>query len=152
MRQFESQRLGLIEYREEDVLTFPHGLIGFASLTQFVLVSDPRLSPFLWLQSLDDPGVCFLVVNPFLIFPDYEIDTELDPALRSEIGAVEELEVLAIVTVAEEFSDSTVNLLGPLIINRRKRMGFQIALTDSSYTTRHPLFSQAKPEGSRQAV
>ena len=45
-----------------------------------------------------------------------------------------------IVTIHPEFSRSTLNLLGPLIINSAEQNGWQVILDDDSLSTRHPLF------------
>ena len=51
--------------------------------------------------------------------------------------------MLTIVTLHENFKDSTSNLLAPIVINLLGKKGRQIVLNDSIYATKHRLF----PEG-----
>ena len=45
-----------------------------------------------------------------------------------------------------EFSLSTANLLGPILVNIRTKRGKQIILDDGRYSTKHPILSS---EGGR---
>jgi flagellar assembly factor FliW len=47
--------------------------------------------------------------------------------------------VLGICTVPDEFSDISINLLGPLVINTASRLGKQVVLNRSPYSTQHRL-------------
>jgi len=132
--------LGLVEYEERDILTFPDGLVGFPDHKQFILCGEQDLKPFQWLVSLESPDLSFLVVDPYLFFPDYSIGRErmLDLAGRGE--EVHYVRIFAIVTIDEDFIRSTANLLGPLVVNLASRRGRQLVLDDTRYTTRHLLF------------
>lgn len=147
---FNSERFGRISYEEPQVLRFPQGLIGFADMKRYVIHGDARIEPLCWLQSLDDAGLAFLVVNPFLFFTDYEVKVRLPKALRAQMGDAEDLRVFCIVTAHPDFSRSTVNLLGPLVYNERSRNGWQVVLEDDSLSTRHPLFSSAESSAQLQ--
>ena len=79
-----SNRLGLLEYAVEDILTFPHGMVGFPEYKQFILHEDADLEPFKWLVSLESADLSFFVVDPFLFFPDYEVGLETVRGLEEE--------------------------------------------------------------------
>ena len=66
---------GKIEISEDRILTIPEGLFGFEQYTKYALV-DCDLEPFIWLQSCEDPNLCFLIVDPFLICSEYEADID----------------------------------------------------------------------------
>ena len=66
---------GRIDIPEEKILTIPEGLFGFEQYTKFALC-DSDYEPFLWLQSLEDMNLAFLIVDPFLISNDYETDID----------------------------------------------------------------------------
>ena len=138
--EFISERFGKIEYDEAEVIRFSDGLIGFPGMCRFFLYVDERVAPLAWLHSLDDANLAFLVCDPFIFFPDYEVRVTLPGALRKQIGESHYLRVMAIVTIHADFAQSTVNLLGPLVINARTRNGWQIILEDDELTTRHHLF------------
>jgi flagellar assembly factor FliW len=61
------------------------------------------------------------------------------------VEKAEELQVYVIVTMAANILDITVNLQGPVVVNKNNRIGMQIVLNDPSFSTRHPLFTD-QPE------
>jgi flagellar assembly factor FliW len=135
-----SERLGDLEVADDKVLTFPGGLVGLPGDTRFVMIAIDDGEAYRWLQSVDDPGLSFLTVIPWVFFPDYEPD--VDDVTQQELGLkeAEDAIVLCTVTVREgEPTSVTANLLGPLIVNAVSRVGRQVVLADSSYPTRAPL-------------
>ena len=143
MVEFNSERFGKIEYDEAEVIRFAQGVVGFPDMTRFFLFADPEVAPLAWLHSIDDPNLAFLVVDPFLFFPQFEVKVKLPPPLRAQIGQGNDLRVLCIVTIQSDFARSTVNLLGPIVVNARLKNGWQIILDDDSLSTRQPLFPDA---------
>ncbi|HEU5317863.1 MAG TPA: flagellar assembly protein FliW [Chloroflexota bacterium] len=129
------QRFGAAEtlhVDSEDVITFPAGLIGMESLRRFALLSDPRIDPCRWLQSLDDPDVSFVVVDPRVIDPSYSVDFD-----QGEL--VDSSEVLAIMTIHVDPKRSTANLLAPVLVDLAARTGRQVVRHESGYDVRHPI-------------
>jgi flagellar assembly factor FliW len=147
--EFISERFGKIDYNEAEVLRFPQGIVGFPDMTRYFMFSDERVAPLAWLHSLDDTGLAFLVCDPFLFFPEYEVRVKLPPALRRQMGESQDLRVLAIVTIQADFAQSTVNLLGPLVINAQTRNGWQVILDDEELGTRHLLFPKEEEQGGK---
>ena len=131
----------LVEIEDDAVITFPNGIPGFPEHTGFVLIDDERFRPFDWLQSVTDPFVGFVAVEPALVAPDYEFDLSDEDADLLELDRETEPLVLTIVTVPEDFRASTANLKAPLVINPRRRLGKQIILSDERYPLRSPIFS-----------
>jgi len=112
------------------IITFPKGLVGFPSAQRFGLVEwGGDDSPFRLLQSVDDPGLAFVVVPPDVFFTDYE------PHLV--IG--EQDVVLVIVTVPDRVQDATANLLGPLVVNMATLVGEQAVLAPEDWPSRRRL-------------
>lgn len=60
MPVFESQRLGDLTYDSESAIEFPRGLPGFDDRRAFVAVHLPGADPLVFLQSLEDPALCFI--------------------------------------------------------------------------------------------
>jgi flagellar assembly factor FliW len=92
---------------------------------------------------LDDPDVRFLVMPPYLFFPDYVVDIDDATAARVHLERAEDCLLLVIVTLAGKPEDATANLLGPVVINLQTREGVQAVLAESGYSTRTPLRSTA---------
>ena len=125
----------------EAVITFPQGVVGLDHLRRFALVEDARVTPCRWLQSLDEPEIAFVVVDPRLVEPDY------DPQLSDVSHAV----LLAIITLSPVPQQSTVNLLAPIVIDTKARQGRQVVLHESGYSLRHPIGSPPAPDQSEDA-
>lgn len=138
----QTSRFGAVELTEEDVVQFPEGLIGFNTLHRYVLLDDPNDDIFAWLQSCDDPGIAFPVLEPELFAAGYKVALtkhDLDSlSLESMAGS----RVFAIVTIPEDPRQMTANLKAPLIFNVAKKMARQCVLQDSKLNIREPIFSQ----------
>lgn len=128
--QIETTHLGILEVAEGQLLEFPEGLIGLPDLRRFALVEDEERAPFQWLQSLDDPSLAFVVIEPKWMVPDIEIEIADDAARLIEISRPEEAAALAIVTIPEEASQMTANLKGPIVFGLKSRRAAQIVLED----------------------
>jgi flagellar assembly factor FliW len=139
MPQVETQHFGCIDIPEAEVIEFGRGLLGFESLRRFVHIEREEEHPFGWLQSLDDPAIVFVVANPRVFFPTYEV--LVDPRELGDVkpGANDRLLVLGICTVPEKTTEITMNLQGPLVINCATRRGKQLVLNRSPYRTQHRL-------------
>ena len=128
-----SRLFGPLRVPAEDIILMPEGMLGFAGERRFVMLPAAPEGVF-WLQSLDDGGLIFLLVDPFLFFPDYMVDSPEvpEPAPGEKIG------VLSIVTLPRAAGEPcTVNLQGPLIIQSPGRVARQVILADPRYHTRH---------------
>jgi flagellar assembly factor FliW len=123
---------------DEPVLTFADGLVGFEGPQRFQLRAGGNGSPFSLLASIDD-DLAF-VVAPATMVADYEPDIE---EVVDALGMVSsaEAEVLVIVTVAA--SATTLNLLGPLVVNRSTMAGRQAVLDPERWPSRHPIVASA---------
>ena len=129
-----------IAYTDEEVIRFEEGVPGFEHLTRFLISSSEEHEPFHWMHSLDDPDLKFILVNPMLIHQTY--DPKITKSHVSDLNLKEESDILmyVIVTMDQlEFSKSTANLLGPIIVNIRTRQARQILLDDMRYSTKHPI-------------
>ncbi len=134
-----TKAFGEIDISEKQRLVFKNGILGFEDITNFVLLDSADNSPFYWLQSEKFKNIAFLIIDPKLVYPDYKL--EVDPADLEdlEIEDEEDIIVLNIVTLHETPIKSTINLLGPIVLNKKKHIGKQIVSTNDSYTVRHPL-------------
>jgi flagellar assembly factor FliW len=126
-------------YSPEDVLTFPSGIPGFEKHTKFVLVQQPDYAPFEWLASIEGPPLRFALVNPLLFMPDYSPTIAKEQLDDLKIEKAEDVLLYSIVTIRENPAESTVNLVGPVIINRTARRGKQIIIEDDRYSTQEPI-------------
>ena len=136
--EIESKAYGRTRIQERQRLEFPHGLYGFEQLRSFALL-DSVHPPFYWLQSLEEVSTAFVLVNPYLVEPEYKLD--ILPSELEEIGSPDgtDLLVFSIVTIPQDDAPIRCNLQGPLIINRKERLGRQAISLDARWEIRHVL-------------
>jgi len=137
---FDTARFGLVAFDDLDVVTLPEGLLGFPECRRFLVLLHKEGSRFRWLQSLEDPRLAFLVVDPGEYFADYA--PALDDADAADLGLSVETPrlVYTIVTIPQGRPEAmTVNLAGPIVINLETRFGRQVVVEDPAYGIKHPL-------------
>jgi flagellar assembly factor FliW len=122
-----------------DVIRLPFGLLGFEHVKQYVLLANPAEEPFMWLQMLDDAKRAFLVAPPERLVPVYEPDISDDEVEFLELAEPADAFLLNIVTLRGN-GKATVNLKGPVVINRRTLIGKQVILNNAAqYSLHYPL-------------
>ena len=136
-----TSRFGTIEIDERDIYTFGKGLPGFEHLTEYVVVSPAEDEPFAFMQAVRDPEVMFVIADPFLFYTDYDFELSDATAAELKIESPEQVVVRGIVTIREELESATMNLVAPIIFNAESRLGKQVVLGKSPYSTKHPLFA-----------
>lgn len=135
----EHKRLGLVEYTRKDVIYFPQGILGFEKKKHFVLTEKEEYYPFVWMISVEDPNVSFIMVNPLIFMPDYNPTISKRELNELQIDNPQSLLMYVIVTLNRDPSQTTANLSGPILINVSKQLGKQLVLLDDSYSTKHPI-------------
>jgi flagellar assembly factor FliW len=147
MLRLETKGGGVVEVPEENVITMPKGMIGFPAHKRFVLLPHREGSPFSWLQSCEEPGLAWVVINPLLLISDYRVrvcEAELEGLAPTK---PEHLRVFAVVNIPQGAPEkATVNLAGPVIVNDDKRLAKQVVLKQEAYSLCHPLFNEEAPQ------
>lgn len=138
-RVIASLVLGELEVLPEQLLHFPEGLHGFPGETAFALVPAAR-DGFWWLQSAQEAGLAFLLVDPFLAAAGYELDlSEGDQQFLALTDPADAL-VLSIVTLpALPTQPATTNLRGPLVVNVATRVARQVVSRHEAYDFHTPI-------------
>ncbi len=138
-----TRHFGEIEIDENSIIQFDEGLLGFEHIKQYIIVEnpDPEL-PFHWLQAVDEPWLAFVVTSPFLFKPDYAFDIPDQTTQQLEIEESEDATVYSIAVVPEDIKKMTINLSGPILINRVKKKGRQVVIDSSEYPTKFFVFQQ----------
>ena len=146
MMQVTSTQLGTLEVTQDLILQFPYGLPGFRSEKEFVMVPLGPDSPFLYMQSLVNADLTFLLVEPFNVFKDYSF--EIDDEIAAEVGFSEanQPQIYNIVTVPDILGEMTANLMAPILVNWENRTGFQLVLENTVYGVKHRVFPNGLPK------
>jgi flagellar assembly factor FliW len=147
---------GTVEIDKSAIIHFDNGLIGFEEYRDYVLLDifpNERDSPFRCLQSLDERGLAFILINPFSVKPDYEISLDETIVKRlyledADIGNnVEDSDnncegsivIMVITVIPEDITKMSFNLKAPLVINANIRKGEQYIVDNPKYKVRHYL-------------
>ncbi len=135
--QINSLRFGPMEIPDDHVITMERPILGFENLTDFCLIEKDELLPFLWMQSLEESAVAFLVVNPHVFYPKYRIEINPNEISELRVAKVEDVETYVIVSVPEDPRQISANLQGPILINTENNLAKQLVLVNSEYQVRH---------------
>jgi flagellar assembly factor FliW len=123
-------------------ILLPHGIIGFGSYKRAELLYLPDHLPFLWMK-LHGPidHIHFIVIEPGGIVPGYEPEIFDEDADGLDLRNAGEAMVLNVVTLKRQNPvEATANLIGPIIVNRRTRLGRQLVISNySRYSAHHAL-------------
>ncbi len=139
MNTCETTELQRIPVERENIVSLPLGLLGFEDTKRYVLLSEPGDAPFFWLQVVDNPHLAFLVLSPFEVLPDYEMELSDEDAAFLELSSPADALVYNIVTLHPD-GPATINLKGPIVLNRVTLTGKQVVLANASrYALQHPL-------------
>ena len=137
MKDFETSRFGVISYDEENVITFPNGLIqleGYEHCKSYHLFHEEDGNRVLhYLQSLDDADLSFTLVDPTFINIDYDLELDENESSMLNVDEGDEVVIMLMVyrpfMVDDEGVKSTEEIKAqtqsPLIINTDKRIGIQ---------------------------
>ena len=140
----ETSRFGTLDISEEEIIRFPEGLYGFEKETEFTLLPfNPNIeSPMEWMQSLKSAHLAFVITDPYLYLSDYKLKLSEEDYKRVELEEDDLYLTRAIVTIPENYSEMTANLIAPLVINKDKGVARQFVLTNMDYDTRHYLLPE----------
>ena len=140
MPSIDTQRFGKLIIEPEEVIRIPEGILGFAEHTDYVVLEHKPGSPFCWLQSMEDPQLAFVVINPLLVVENYVQNLSATDRKHFTGIAAGRLEVCALVTIrTDPVRQMTVNMMAPLVIDIPRRVGRQVILSTAGYRIRHPL-------------
>ncbi len=138
-RVLESRRFGWLEVYPDQVLLFPHGLLGFEELREFCIVAPEALQPLTFLVACDVPDVAFPILPAHSCLADYSPQLSMDALETVGAASLDEAKLLAICAVAPDTMTLHANLRGPILINPTTRRGYQAVLHESAYSLRHLL-------------
>lgn len=136
--QLSTRDFGVVDVKEQDIIEFTQPMFGFDEYRRYVMLCDEEIgNHFAWLQSTDDPELCFLLADPELARPAYR--QAIPQKALSDLGEAAAYECWVVMVVPEEnFAQATVNLKSPVLINTENRHAAQIIL-DEDYPIRCPL-------------
>ncbi|WP_445487935.1 flagellar assembly protein FliW [Niallia sp. 03133] len=140
---------GEVEINQEEILSFKKGIPGFPDEKQFIILPLSDDGEFAAMQSIQTTTLAFVIANPFSFEPTYDIEIENYVIEALEIKDEKDLAVYSILTVQDPFEKTTANFQAPVIINIKNKHAMQVILNNSNYETKHPIFTNKMPVGSK---
>jgi len=137
----ELKTSGVESSQNSHQLTLPQGLFGFSEIRSMELFYDMEELPFMWLREQNKNGLAFIVIEPGGIIPDYAVEiSDADVELLGITGSDDTM-ILNIVTLpSEQSSKISVNLVGPVIVNRNSLAAKQCIINNhDKYSARYLL-------------
>jgi flagellar assembly factor FliW len=135
----DTVRFGKLDVQENQVITFEQGMPGFEHLHRFMMIKPDEELPFTFLQSIEDGQIAFILTNPFWFYSNYEFELSEEAIKQLNVSVPQDVAVWSIVSITEDLASSTINLLAPVVIHDKVKLGKQIILHGSGYLTKHPL-------------
>jgi flagellar assembly factor FliW len=120
-------------------ILFPLGILGFEQIKNYALLADPAEKPFAWLRVTENNSLAFVVIDPFIVLPDYKPDIPRSDVDFLGLKDANDALLLGIVTI-HGHNRATMNLKGPIVINRHTHTGKQVIIANATdYSVQHPL-------------
>jgi flagellar assembly factor FliW len=94
---------------------------------------------------VENPDVSFIVINPMFFKPDYAPSLTKEHMKVLNIRKKEDLRLLVIVTLKENYEESTANLASPIMFNVNEYKAVQLMLDDGIYSNNEPIFAGGVP-------
>jgi flagellar assembly factor FliW len=133
-----SRRFGEIEVPARHVLRVQGGILPFPG-EEYAIISRKGERPFAWLQSVSDPGLAFVVVQPQALYGPEVLMVGNRELHQVGLKPGDEVLVLCLVTAGDQVEQDTVNLLAPLIVNPQTGGGKQAILEGDLRLLQTPL-------------
>ncbi len=130
----DSPRFGTLQIASDDVIEFPHGLIGLGG-QRFAIIEGE--GSFSWLHSIDDPALALPVTNPWDFFSDYAVELS-DEASEPITADPADVAVWVTVRAGAELADFYANLRAPILV--ASGQGHQVINESPDAPVRAPLF------------
>ena len=142
----ETRDFGIVEIKDNNIITFKQPIYGFEEYTQYVLVTDSNMgNGICWLQSIEQKSVCFILMNQLQVCRDYATVVMQDVLITLQASPKDDWDCWVIAVIGETFRQSTVNMKSPVIINHKTNLAMQVIL-DQDYPIRMPVFGPESEE------
>lgn len=127
----ESERFGRISVEPDMVISLIDGGNGSGKPRAFVLLGLGRLSPFLFLVSVDSPNTAYAIIDPLTILPDYHPSIDREDIRMVGDPGTDAIQIITVVEIDRERKSATLDLKHPILINVKGKVAKQLELKDS---------------------
>ncbi len=129
---------------ETTQIEVPFGLIGLTHLRRFEMTVVDRGWPFVQMKAIGEDELHFLAIDPRGVIAGYELELNDEDAEALGLEDEDDALIYNIATVhSTQPQHVTVNLIGPLVVNRRTLIGKQVIIANSDqFSTLHALIDE----------
>ncbi|OHE74176.1 MAG: hypothetical protein A2007_00460 [Verrucomicrobia bacterium GWC2_42_7] len=122
------------------IVKLPLGLLGFPELKEMEIVYSKAELPFMRLRQVKENNrLEFMIIEPNGLIDNYKIEISDQDLLFLGIEGPNDVLVLNIATIHN--SMVTINLIGPIIVNRKTRLAKQVVIENhTQYSENHVLY------------
>jgi flagellar assembly factor FliW len=144
MLRIPTKFLGDVEYTPDAIFSFAAGIPGFESHQEYLFLNIPQIAPLMFLQSVTCRNLCFVLLPILTVAPEFQLNLTADE-LRQLDFAENQRPVLghdvlcaALISVGNK-EVPYANMMAPLVVNLKTRVGLQVIHPESGYSLRHPI-------------
>ena len=146
MPVLETKHFGKLSYETDSELEFPLGLPGFDERKRFVAVHFVENDPLIYLQSLEDPALCFITMPILAVDPRYRLKVSGEDLGHLGLSSIRQPrigdDVLCLSVLSLRETGPTANLLAPIVVNLRNRKAVQAVALESDYPHQFALMAE----------
>jgi len=143
---------GQVTVRRNTIFHFPRGLLGLHDHQRWCLLRLDGLDRVEWLQSVDEPALALMLVNPDELFDDY--DLWVDPAQIGDLEvsdrhvheATPPVVMRVVVRPEADHGAYVVNAGAPILFNIESRRGLQFEVPSGSLPERYSRPVRLRPQ------
>lgn len=136
-----STRLGVIEYKNQDLFQFNNGICGFENFKKFILTFLPYEGTpenYRFLQSAEQHEIAMIVMN-IMIKDDSKSSliaaTDIEPHLKLHNLKLADVAIFLVVAIHVEngIQRVSVNTKAPIVLALNQQLGWQVILDNANY-------------------
>lgn len=143
--KIDTTRFGKLEVEDKEIINFPEGIIGISSNSDFVIIPHKPGSPLMWLQSVSEPAIAFIIMNPLMFLPEYIRDVIKSSPWVINDETCGDFAIFGIVIIPKEDKTNVqINLLAPVVINKKEKIGVQLVIQTGDYKVNEPIAPYVK--------
>jgi flagellar assembly factor FliW len=141
--EINTRDFGVIQVENDAIYEFPDGLYGFEEDKSFAIFEQAFEDvSFLYLQSIDHLIPCFLVFEPWDLYPEYQPALSREDMELCQVENIDDLIFLVIASVPATIKEFSINIKSPVVLNPKTRKARQVILQNPEYTVKYLPFQQ----------
>ena len=142
MRELETE-FGILQFEDDAIIHFKEGIYGFESIHEYILINHDENGVIMTLQPIDFQVPQFIVLDPSAIIKEYNPIVPKRDKNNLNIVDDNDIRILVIAVVKDNFIDTVVNLKSPIVINSCNNQAYQIILEDEQYSIKYKIFDDS---------